>query len=314
MTKTAVIFPGQGAQSVGMGKDIFQASKRARQIYDQAGEVLGIDIADLCFNGPARHLERTDVQQPAIFVTSVATWEAMLEAGVDRERFTHAGGLSLGEYSALYAAGAIDFREALEVVRRRGELMQAAALASPSGMVSLVGADDETAHRVCKEAAQDEILAPANFNCPGQIVIAGTKHACERAVIVAEAQGIRAIVLPVAGAFHSSLMESAAIGLAAVLDDATFHPCGMSVVSNVNASYHGDAKDMRAILCKQVTQPVMWQQCVERMIADGVREFIEMGPGRVLTGLMRKINRKQPITNVSKAASLSAVLDAAAAS
>lgn len=314
MIKTAVIFPGQGAQSVGMGKDIFDASSRAREIYEQASEVLGIDIAELCFDGPAAKLERTDVQQPAIFVTSVATWEAFLEAGADRERFTHAGGLSLGEYTALYAAGAINFRDAVEVVRRRGELMQAAAVASPSGMVSLVGADEATARKICEEASNGDVIAPANFNCPGQIVIAGSKNACDRAVVAAEAAGCRAIPLAVAGAFHSPFMESAAAGLVPVLKEAAFQSPSCNVISNVSADYHGEPESIRTTLCRQVTQPVLWQKCVERMIADDVTEFIEIGPGRVLTGLMRKISRKQPVTNVSKAASLSPALPTGAAS
>ncbi len=305
MTKTAVIFPGQGAQSVGMGKDIYDASGRAREIYAQGSEVLGFDIAALCFEGPAEKLERTDIQQPAIFVTSVAIWEAFLDAGADRNRFTHMGGLSLGEYTALYAAGAISFREAVEVVRRRGELMQAAAVASPSGMVSLVGADAEKARTVCEEAAQGEVLGEANFNCPGQIVIAGSKSACERAVVAAEGVGCRAIPLAVAGAFHSPFMHSAAEGLSVVLAGATFETPRAQVISNVDAHYHGDADSIRSTLCRQVTQPVLWEKCVGAMLADGVSDFVEIGPGRVLTGLMRKIDRKQSITNISKAESLS---------
>lgn len=308
MTKTAVIFPGQGAQSVGMGKDIFDASPRAREVYKQAGDILGIDIAELCFEGPSEKLERTDVQQPAIFVTSVATWEAFLEAGASRERFTHTGGLSLGEYTALYAAGAISFADALEVVRRRGELMQAAAVASCGGMVSLVGGDEETARKICEEASQGEVLGAANFNCPGQVVIAGSQSACERAVVAAEAEGCRAIPLAVAGAFHSPFMESAAAGLVSVLAGAMFIAPRIPVISNVNADYHGDADSIRAALCKQVTQPVLWQKCVERLIADGVSELVEIGPGRVLTGLMRRIDRRQTIINVSKAESLSSAV------
>jgi len=314
MTKRAVIFPGQGAQSVGMGKDIYDASARAREVYKQAGEVLGIDIAELCFEGPSEKLERTDVQQPAIFVTSVATWEAFLEAGADRARFTHTGGLSLGEYTALYAAGAINFSDALQVVRCRGELMQAAAVASSSGMVSLVGGDEETARKICEEASQGEVLGPANFNCPGQVVIAGAKSACERAVLAAEATGCRAVPLAVAGAFHSPFMESAAAGLVSVLAGATFNEPRIPVISNVTGDYHSDADSIRTSLCSQVTQPVLWQKCVERLIADGVGEFVEIGPGRVLTGLMRRIDRKQSITNVSKAESLSSAVATAAAS
>ena len=307
MVNTAVVFPGQGSQVVGMARDVVEISPRARRVFDDAAGVLGFDIAALCFEGPAERLAQTDIQQPAIFVASVAMWEALLEAGVPRERFARAGGLSLGEYTALYAAGAVGFADALKLVRRRGQLMQAAAEASPSGMVSLVGADEATAHTVCDRARGDDILAPANFNCPGQVVVSGSKSACERVVEIAGEAGCKGVPLPVAGAFHSPLMEPAAVGLAEMLGATPFAPASIPVIANTNAEYHGDAEQIREALRAQLTQPVLWQRCVARMIRDGVDHVVEVGPGRVLTGLMRKIDRGVKATAVNSAAGIAAV-------
>ncbi|MEK7731212.1 MAG: ACP S-malonyltransferase, partial [Planctomycetota bacterium] len=253
-------------------------------------------------------LERTDVQQPAIFVTNVAIWEAWLEAGASRESVTHCGGLSLGEYTALHVAGAVSFEDALRLVRRRGELMQQAAFASPSGMVSLVGADEAAARALCERARGGDVLAPANFNCPGQIVIAGSRSACERAVALAGEFQCRAVPLAVAGAFHSPLMQSAADGLEPVLEQTRFTTPRMKVIANVDAEYHRDPGSIRDSLRRQVTQPVLWQRCVERIMEDGVGQFVEIGPGRILTGLMRKINRNVPCANVSTAESIASAL------
>ncbi len=308
MSQAAIIFPGQGAQSVGMGRDIVSRSSSARRVFDRAGEVLGFDIGQLCFDGPADRLEQTDIQQPAIFVTSVAIWTAYCEAGGNLESFNRAGGLSLGEYSALQIAGAIRFEDAVRLVRRRGELMQAASIAQPGGMVSLVGADEDLANSLCAKARGPEILSPANLNCPGQVVIAGTKTACEGAMALANEFDCRAVPLAVAGAFHSPLMASAAEGLGPMLDQTEFRTPRIPVISNVSAEYHGDAKSIRELLKKQVTQPVLWHRCVERMIADGCERFVEIGPGRVLTGLMRKIDRSVHAMNISTAEGIDTAL------
>lgn len=308
MNKKAVIFPGQGAQAVGMGREIAGAHDVARLIFERANDVLGFDLATLCFEGPAEKLEQTDVQQPAIFVTSVAIWEAY-KAGLDGGGlFTHAGGLSLGEYTALYAAGCMNFDDALRLVRKRGELMQAAALASSSGMVSLIGADRETAGRLCDRAREDGVLVPANFNCPGQVVISGDQSACDRALSLAEDFGVRGVALSVAGAFHSPFMASAAKGLQPVLAEMNITSATMKVIANVDAQYHQDAASIRGSLCRQVTAPVLWQRCIERLMNDGVTSFVEIGPGRVLSGLMRKIDREMPIENISRLDSLSAAV------
>jgi len=308
MGQTAVIFPGQGAQSVGMGRDVAAASAQARAMYDRAGDVLGFDLARLCFEGPADQLEQTVVQQPAIFVTSVAFFSAFLEGGGSLSAFHRAGGLSLGEYTALHVAGAISFDDGLRLVQRRGQLMQEAAVARPSGMVSLVGADQEKAEAICQSARGDDVLSPANFNCPGQIVIAGTKAACERAVASAVQHGCRAVPLAVAGAFHSAIMAPAAEGLRVMLENTPILTPAIPVISNVDANYHGSPSSIRAALVRQLTQPVQWQQCVERMAADGADRFVEFGPGRVLTGLMRKINRSLTAVNVSTAETVAAGL------
>jgi len=282
-----------------MGRDVAEASERARAVFDRANDHLGFDLGKLCFEGPTEQLEKTDIQQPAIFVVSVAIWEAFIEAGGRREQFAWTGGLSLGEYTALHVAGALDFDAALRLVRRRGQLMQEASVASPSGMVSLIGADEASARALCDRARGDGVLTPANFNCPGQVVISGSKAACNRAMECASEFECRAVALTVAGAFHSPLMEPAASGLWPVLQETRFAAPAIAVIANVDAQRHRDAAGIRESLKRQVTQPVLWQRCVERMIAEGVDQFFEMGPGRVLTGLIRKINRKIPTVSVS---------------
>jgi len=301
MGKVALLFPGQGAQFVGMGKDVAELSARAAAIYAQANDVVGYDLTKTCFDGPDERLQRTEVQQPAIFTTSVAIWEALLERGYDDADIVATAGLSLGEYTALYMAGSIGFDDALKLVQRRGTLMQAAAEAHPSGMVSVVGAEASTNETLCDRARGDDVLAPANFNCPGQIVISGSLSACQRAVEMAAEVGCRAIALKVAGAFHSPLMQPAADGLIEALAGTPVSRSRIPVVANVSAEPHGDADSIRDALARQVTQPVQWQRSIEGLIEDGVEAFVEIGPGRVLTGLMRKIRRGMRTTNISSA-------------
>ncbi len=289
-----------------MGADVADRFPVAHDVYQQANDILGFDLADLCFAGPAERLGQTDIQQPAIFVTSVAIWKAFEASGGSLDQFRFTAGLSLGEYTALHIAGAMHFEAALQLVRRRGQLMQEAALALPSGMVSLIGADDATALAICDKARGDSVLAPANYNCPGQIVISGSSGACERAVEAAEQFKCRAVALKVAGAFHSPLMASAAAALEEVLGQTEFRAPDIPVISNVNGQPHRDPESTRQTLKDQVTRPVLWQRSIEQMIEDGVSSFVEVGPGRVLTGLMRKINRKMTAVNVSNAESIGA--------
>lgn len=301
VSSQAAIFPGQGAQLVGMGADVAEKFTAARDTFAEADQVLGFALSDLCFNGPDDRLNATDIQQPAIFTTSVALFRAAEDAGaIQRGQFAAMGGLSLGEYTALHLAGALAFADALKLVHKRGQLMQQACEAQPSGMVSLLGADEDKALALCEAVASHGVIGPANFNCPGQIVISGAKAACDAAVEAAGDHGVRAVTLPVAGAFHSELMRPAADGLKPVLDATEFAPLNMRVIANVNADYHAAAASIRDSLYRQVFNPVLWQGCVQRMIADGCGEFFEIGPNRHLTGMLKKIDRKLPATNISK--------------
>lgn len=305
MSATVIIFPGQGAQTVGMGRDVADASQAAADLFQRADRVLGFDLSRFCFDGPESELARTDIQQPAIFVTSVAIWHALQERGATRDvTLTAAAGLSLGEYTALHVAGAVSFDDALTLVRRRGQLMQEAAQAVPGAMVSIIGGDHASVDALCAEAAHGEVLVAANFNCPGQIVISGAIDACRRAVEQAATHGVRAVMLKVAGAFHSPLMASAAERLLPALDAASFDAPSFPVIANVDAAPHGRPADIRRALARQVTEAVRWQQSIERLIAEGCDRFIEIGPGRVLTGLMRKIDRGVRAVNISTAAGL----------
>lgn len=308
MGKAAVLFPGQGAQVVGMGRDICERFRTARELYDRADRLLGFELSRLCFEGPADRLNATDVSQPAIFVTSVALMEVWGTEGPGKGvEPCGAAGLSLGEYTALWAAGCVSFDDGVRLTRRRGELMQAAAEANPSTMVSIMGLDEAQVKNICEQASALGIISPANYNCPGQIVVSGTKPACARAAEMAEAQGGKAIELAVAGAFHSPLMAGAAEGLAAELDKVDLPSPRVPVVANVTGEYHAaNAASIRDLLVRQLTSCTLWQKCMERLLADGFDEFYEIGPGRVLKGLMRKIDRAAAVTNVNDAASASA--------
>jgi [acyl-carrier-protein] S-malonyltransferase len=308
LSKTAVILPGQGAQVVGMGKDFVDSFPSARSVFDRANEVLGFDLAKLCFDGPPDRLSATDISQPAILVTSVAIWHAMKSTGLADELAPAAmAGLSLGEYTALHLAGWIEFDDALRLVYQRGQLMQAAANSSTGSMVSIMGLSQEKTDELCREAAAGEVLACSNFNCPGQIVISGAKAACDRALSLADKYGCRATPLAVAGAFHSDLMSPAEEGLAKALSEAKITRGRIQVVSNVSADYYDDPENVRTLLRRQVAKPIRWQASIERLIADGFDRFVELGPGRVLTGLMRKIDRSASAVNYSSAESLARV-------
>ncbi len=305
MAKLALIFPGQGAQLVGMGRDVAERFAVAREVYTQADRILGFPLSTLCFEGPAERLNATDIQQPAIFTTSVAIFRAALEAGRLRpDQPAAMGGLSLGEYTALHLAGAMSFADALRLVYRRGQLMQQAAELSPGGMVSLLGGDEQQVLALCQKVAEHGRLRPANYNCPGQIVISGPKAACEAAVSLAGEFGLRAVPLAVAGGFHSELMQSAADGLRPALDACPFETPKVPVIANVTAEYHGQPPQIRSWLYQQVVGPVRWQACVQRLIADGCDQFCEVGPNRHLTGMMRKIDRTVAASSIGTLADL----------
>lgn len=309
----AAVFAGQGAQAVGMGKDLAERHPVAAQTFAEADRVLGVPLTRICFEGPIEQLSATDIQQPAIFTLSVALFRTARQLGLfDDASFFAMGGLSLGEYTALHAAGALSFDDGLRLLQARGRLMQQACEARPGGMVSLMGLDEAAAVRVCEQVAQHGYLAPANYNCPGQIVLSGVTAACEAAAALVEQGGAgKAVPLKVAGAFHSELMRPAADGLREPLAAAAFREPATRVVANVDAGYHGAPDAIRGSLYRQVFNPVRWEECCRRMIADGCSEFVEFGPGRVLTGLLRKIDRSVRCVNLSTAADLEAAVAAA---
>jgi [acyl-carrier-protein] S-malonyltransferase len=313
--KTAFLFPGQGAQFVGMGKDVAEQFPQARVTFEKANKMVGFDLAKICFEGPAELLNTTTMSQPAIFTISAAILEA-LKANPATAMLTPdvTAGLSMGEYTALYAAGLISFEDALVLVKLRGQAMQAAAEASDGGMVAIIGLDEEKVNALCAEAGQGELacpelvewVEPVNFNCPGQIAISGTKSACRRAEQLAERYGaMKAVRLDVAGAFHTAMMLPAAKALGEALAKTKFAELtDARVIANINAEYYTSAEQIREGLTRQLTQPILWQKCVERLLTDGIETFYEIGPGKVLTGLMRRINRKANIVNVSTAAAI----------
>jgi len=304
---TAFLFPGQGAQVVGMGKDVADAFPAAAQMFEKANNLVGFDLKGICFEGPADKLNTTVISQPAIFVTSAAILEAVRTTAHGRELVPDVtAGLSLGEYTALYAAGLLSFEETLILVKKRGQAMQTAADENPGGMVSIIGLDAETVRKLCAEARSGELLEPANFNCQGQIVISGTSDACDRTVQLAEKYGaVKAVRLEVAGAFHTEMMAGAAQALRTHLMSCNIaEPGHTRVIANIDAEYYQSSKKIVEGLIKQLTCPVLWQQCMQRLIAEGVECFYEIGPGRVLTGLMKRIDRKAKVVNISSLGSV----------
>jgi [acyl-carrier-protein] S-malonyltransferase len=299
MAKSAFLFPGQGAQQVGMGKQLCETLPAARQLFDQANALLGFDLADLCINGPKEKLDTTAVSQPALFVTSLAALESLRAtdaAAVDSCQA--AAGLSLGEYTALVFAGAMSFADGLRLVRRRGEAMQAAADATPSGMVSLIGLELPAVEDLCGKAREAGTIEVANLLCPGNIVVSGTKAACDRVAALAEEGGARIVRLAVAGAFHTAIMKPADEALAQALAEVPIKPPRVPVWSNVDAQPHTEPEEIRGLLVKQVLQPVQWEQTMRNLLAAGFDKFYEVGPGRVLAGLLKRVQRKVDCVNI----------------
>lgn len=280
-----------------MGKDFFEASPVAKETFETANGLLGFDLATLAFNGPEERLNQTDISQPAIYVTSVASYRAAQAAGkIDPTAVTSYAGLSLGEYTALHLAGVFGFEEGLNLVAARGRYMQEAAVNSVSGMVAIMGADQTAVNGLCEECANGEVLVPANYNAPGQIVVSGAKAACERVLPAAEAKGFKAVALKVAGAFHSPLMQPAADRMRAELDKVAFAKPAVTIYSNVSAQPHADAESIKKLLVDQIVMPVKWEQTMQTLIGqspDG--RFVELAPGRTLAGLAKRISRRLPI-------------------
>ena len=282
----AYVFPGQGAQFVGMGKDLYDNNSEAREMFEKANEILGFRITDLMFNGTEEDLKQTKVTQPAIFLHSVILAKSL---GEDFKPDMVAGH-SLGEFSALVAAGALSFEEGLKLVSKRAHAMQKACELQPSTMAAVLALPDEKVAEICGEV--EEVVAPANYNCPGQVVISGTVEGIDKACEKMLAAGAkRAMKLKVGGAFHSPLMAPAQDELAEAIEAASFSTPVAPVYQNVDGKPHTDPEEIKANLIKQLTAPVRWTQDVEAMIADGADEFIELGPGNVLQGLVKKINK-----------------------
>ena len=297
--KTGFLFPGQGAQFVGMGAEIAEKYPAAAEIFAKANDIVGYDLRSICFNGPAEKLNMTAVSQPAIFVTSVA----MLEAFTGQIKPDVTAGLSLGEYTALYAAGVISFEDGLVLCGKRGQAMQTAAQAQEGTMLSIIGLEKEQVDELCGKVREEgEILDAVNFNCPGQIVVSGSRKACGQAEKLAVEYGaVKAIPLEVAGAFHTEMMASAAEKLEeAIAKVEISDPADVKIVANINAEYYTTSADIAKGLVKQLTGAILWQKSMERLLAEGVEQFYEIGPGRVLTGLMRRISRKTKVVNVGK--------------
>ena len=299
-----ILCPGQGAQVVGMGKEAVESSAAARDVFDRANAVLGFSLSDVCFSGPEDRLNQTDVSQPAIYVTSIASFNAARECGtIGPASINGLAGLSLGEYTTLHLAGAFSFEEGLKLVAARGRYMQAAAVASPGGMVAIMGADEQQVQQLCDASADGQVLAPANFNAPGQIVVSGSLGACRRVAEAAEAAGFKASPLKVAGAFHSPLMQAAADAMAGELERVVFASPSVPVYSNVTAQPHGDPSSIKRLLVDQIVSPVKWEQTMKGLIAVEGARFIELSPGRTLAGLARRINRRVAIESVAVAQS-----------
>jgi [acyl-carrier-protein] S-malonyltransferase len=306
--KTAFVFPGQGSQYAGMGREVCEKYGRARATFEQADAALDFAISRLCFEGPEEDLKLTANTQPAILTTSVALYRLFEEKGV---RPDFVAGHSLGEYSALVAAGALKLGDAARLVRRRGQYMQEAVPVGAGAMAALLGLELAEVHSVCEKAAQGQVVSPANLNSPGQIVIAGHREAVERAVQLAKESGAkRAILLQVSAPFHCALMRPAEERLSADLDQCPFSDLRFPLVTNVDARPVHTAADARSGLKRQVSRPVRWRETINRLLDEGVRTFVEVGPGKVLLGLIRSIDKSATMLNGEDEKSVENVLRA----
>jgi [acyl-carrier-protein] S-malonyltransferase len=302
MKQIAFIFPGQGSQAVGMGKEFFGHFKAAREVFEEADDTLRFSISELCFRGPEELLKLTEHTQPAVLTASIAALRVLqtekgLEPGLT-------AGHSLGEYSALVASGALSFAEAVQIVRLRGKYMQEAVPVGEGTMAAVLGMEREEVEKVCEEVSSGEVLSPANFNCPGQIVIAGHTRAVERAIQTVKQKGKKAMLLQVSAPFHSPLMKPAGDRLNQTLDGVSIKELLIPVVTNVEAEINSASERVKPLLVAQVSSPVRWEESMRRMIEEGIEQVLEIGPGKVLSGLMKRIDSKIVTGNLEDIESL----------
>jgi len=305
MRKIAFVFPGQGAQYVGMGQELAENYPVANEVFENASKAIGYDMKELCFNSSADELKLTEKTQPSILTASIAAYKVLLEKGVKPEAVA---GLSLGEYAALVATGVLDFSDAVRVVRQRGKYMQDEVPAGVGGMAAILGLEGALVEEACKET--EGVVEPANYNCPGQLVIAGEVKAVELAADKCREKGAKkAVMLPVSAPFHTSMLKGAGVKLAEEFNGVSFSPMTYPVVANVTADYVASHEDVRGLLIDQVSSPVMWENSIKKMVEDGYNTFIEVGPGKALSKFIKKISRDVDIFNVEDIKSLEKTLE-----
>lgn len=296
MKQAAFIFPGQGSQYVGMGKEFYDNFRVAKEVFEEADDALRFSISSLCFQGPEEALKLTENTQPAVLTASIAALRVLQsEKGIPPHL---TAGHSLGEYSALVASGALSFADAVQMVRLRGRFMQEAVPVGEGAMAAILGMEREQIEKLCEEVSSGEVLTPANFNCPGQIVIAGHSKAVERAIERVKQEGKKAVLLPVSAPFHSPLMKPAGERLEKALDGIAVRDLKVPVVTNVEAEINTSKERVKGLLVAQVSSPVRWEESILRMTEDGIEQVFEIGPGKVLSGLMKRINPKVETKNL----------------